>query len=436
MPDITTWPWPKVISTNRKTFLISPFVNDTLMLSELFQSSDNYWGAIPALDLGLASETSEISIADFGPFYVVCTLGHDAFGQFIRRTYVRDLTNALGYGFESFVVQADPIIGTCCNFNGQFLGGNIQPDDDGIWASCGTHSVLWSDIGNYELDNRQTIVAGNIEALGQWPVNREVIVYKIMQLSSNVMIYTDAGIVVLGPGGSNQIFTYGHVRFPGVGIRSGNHVAGDDFLHGMVALNDEFWLLPGASNPERRGYKEFISRMRLEQDNLHVSYVADENTFFIGNGIECLVINKHGAFMTHQAISGAVQGHHDAIYGTSLDSDDTKARITTDSLNFGSIGISSIESLLANVSMPDETTLKLAVNWRAMSRGEFKSQTLRNTDPSGRAGIHVRARSFQLRAEFSHYADVELFDLLTNVKYNDQRYKRGTVPAQHDVGVS
>lgn len=77
MSDITSWPWPRIIISNYKSYLVSGSPGGTLTLSELFFSSSNYWGALPVLNLGDYADISEISIADFGPFYIVCTYGRN-----------------------------------------------------------------------------------------------------------------------------------------------------------------------------------------------------------------------------------------------------------------------------------------------------------------------------------------------------------------------
>src|SRR5262249_50519409 len=145
---------------------------------------------------------------------------------------------------------------------------------------------------------------------------------------------------------------------------------------------------------------------------------------------KCLVISKYGAHMIHQCVSSAIELTEDSTFATTFDLPDLEARWTTDSLDFGSIGLKSLEALLAHVSCPASTNLWLSPNWRVRKAAAFVSGQQRPAGPIGRSVIAIAALNFQLRGRFSNYTSVELFELLANVKFSDQRFKRGTVPAQ------
>jgi len=354
--------------------------------------------------------------------------------------FVRDLSVLLGYELASFVPQTNPICGTCVNFNGQFVGANIEAVAGSNWGELSSRSILWSVIGTFELDPEVNIGAGYMTSIGSWPVRQNVHAYKLMQLGNRLACYTDAGIVLLSPYSVNSVFAYEHKRHGGVGVLSGNHVAGDNTVHGFIDTHGEFWILTGDANLTRRGYREFIRAMvdftSTSDTRTIVSYIPHEQTFYISNGNECLVINRYGAYKTHQAVASSVQVQNGAISGTFITGTDTEARLTCDTLDFGSRGVKSIEALLADASHPSSTTMTLSTDWRMAKSAAFGSQRWIASGPIGRAVIRTAALEFRPRVRFSSFVDAELMGILANVKYSDQRFKRGTVPAQYEVGVA
>jgi hypothetical protein len=424
---------------NYKTFLVSSGVGTTLTLSELFYTNADYWGALPVLNLGQASEINEVSVADFGPFYVVCTLGQDQFAHTVRRMFVRDLSVALGYAFQSFVSYANPICGVCCNHKGQFVGGNIDENASGSWQGLTSRSVLWSALGVFDLDPQNTVEAGATEIMTHFPVKQNVQVYKLAPFGDAMLCYTDNSIVVLTPAVVNNVFTYGQTKLLPLGIRSTNHVAGDDKTQGFIDLRGDFWQIMPNQQPVRRGYREWI---RPILDYTHatndyrtiVSYVPFEKNFYISNGNTCLVINAYGAYTTNQIVASAVQSTGNTMHATYIDGTDAEARITTDALDFGSRGIKSVEAILADTSHPSTAMMTLSVEYRNTKSQSFSSRPWIPAGPIGRAVVRTAALDFRLRTRFTSFVDVELMGLMANVKYSDQRFKRGTVPTQYEVG--
>ena len=434
MSDIVSWPWPRIIVSQYKCYLVSGSPGGNLTLSELFFSSANYWGILPVLNLGAYADVRELSIADFGPFYVVCTFGYDAMSLPIRQMFVRNLSVALGFAFASFVVQTNPLCGVCANFNGQFVGANISAALCSSWDGLSSRSVLWSAIGTFELDPQINVEAGYTQSLGPWPTNQSVQVYALRQLGEQIVAYTDAGAVILSPRVVGSMFAYGQQSRHSVGILSGNHVAGDNTIHGFIDVQGEFWLVTSDGNITRRGYREFLRTLLDSSNRTIVSYVPHEQTFYVSNGIECVIINRYCAYKTHQMIASAVQLQDGNTVGTFITGTDTEARITCDNLDFGSRGIKSVEALLADVTHPAGTTVTLSTNWRMAKSDTFSSRPWIASGPIGRSVLRTAALDFQPRARFSSFTDVEFMGMLASIKYSDQRFKRGTVPKQYEVG--
>jgi hypothetical protein len=118
-----------------------------------------------------------------------------------------------------------------------------------------------------------------------------------------------------------------------------------------------------------------------------------------------------------------------------MDDLDYEARITTDNLDFGSRGIKHVESLLIGLDHSSTTFADSSVNWRMESSDSFQDSAWIPIGPNGESGIHVGAREFRLRTRISNYIDAKLEYLVPNIKYSDQRFKRGISPTQANRGM-
>jgi len=118
-----------------------------------------------------------------------------------------------------------------------------------------------------------------------------------------------------------------------------------------------------------------------------------------------------------------------------MDNNDLEARIATDNLDFGSRGIKSVESLLVGLDHPELTLSDSSVDWRMSSNESFQNSDWIPIGYNGESAIHVAAREFRLKARISNYINTRIDYLTANVKYSDQRFKRGISPTQANRGV-
>ena len=179
---------------------------------------------------------------------------------------------------------------------------------------------------------------------------------------------------------------------------------------------------------KKLGYRSYIRELldysSVEDHRVVVSYIDKNKRFYISNGRQCLIINEFGACSIFQCVSSVVIGHDGKLYGTFRNTQDTEARFVTDEIDFGSRGLKSIESIIGSFNYPLGSRLQFAVDWR-VSNGAFKRVPWKSTGPRGEAIIKVTASAFRVCARITNYIDVGIEYLGLNMKYPDNRFKRG-----------
>jgi len=385
------------------------------------------WSYFYASALESVGTIIQLDVADFGPFYVLAFMALNNSNETVVSTYYRDVE--ANTQLFCLVQQTDPTFGTVCNFNGQLVGGYMASEE--LWPELGTNAVAWSAIGSFQFDPAQDIVAGSATLFLNNVSQSAAIIYKVLPLENCVAVYSDAGKLLLRPNVVGNSFTYGSQPLSGFGVSSGNHVAGDKSIHGFVDIRNDFWTLTSSGELTLRGYREWLDDI-MSVDTI-VSYAPKNKSFYISNGVECLIINEFGAHKAHQLPSSVFQGFDGYLYGTLDDNEDEEARIVTDNLDFGSRGIKSVESLLVGISQ-SEGIADMAVDWRVHKSAVFQRSSYVTGGPTAEAAIHVAALDFRLVLKADTYVGTYVHYLMPNIKYSDQRFKRGTIPAQYQVG--
>ena len=105
-------------------------------------------------------------------------------------------------------------------------------------------------------------------------------------------------------------------------------------------------------------------------------------------------------------------------------------------MDFGSRGIKSVESMLVGLDH-EHLLLRLLLHLNGVwaSSESFQDFDWIPLGDNGEAGVHVAAREFRLRTKITNYLNSRLDYLTPNVKYSDQRFKRGLSPTQANRGV-
>lgn len=438
MANISIWPYPRIIQGDHQLFIVnrgSPgtaiYIAETYFYREWGEVDVEEWRFFTAgtmLSMGIASD---ISIADFGPFYVVAAY-ETVENPTARTMYVSDITEDVPD--EKLVDYELITFGTTCNFRGQCIGGNItDAEDESYWVNLSSDCIVWSGIGSFEFDPEVDPTAGFTRLKFAYVSNQRAVIRRVKSLGDKLVVYSDSGINILSPQVIGDTYTFGEEQLPLLGVKRGNYVAGSDSIHGFIDMRNVFWTIDKSGKLSERGYREWISEMVEEEPNIIVSYIARANRFYICNGIRCLLINDFGACHVYQLPSGVVQLDTGELYATQMELSDYEARIVTDSLDFGSRGIKSVESLVSNIST-DQADVTMAVEWKSNHNAEFVRGAAKNVNPGGEANIGVAGVDFRLCLTASDFTDTELRYLMANIKYSDQRFKRGTVPAQLYMG--
>ena len=435
MADITIWPRPLLVNSQYRLFSIVLQPNGAAYLVELYFIEDHWTENISGW-LGESATISQVDIADFGNFYVVS--GLDINGKCYAYTSGQLQINPLGEieRISGTTPHADPCFGTCCNFRGNFLAGNIQTENpNSIWKEYGTAGVIWSEVGSYELNPQDGRTAGFKQE--QFPFNTGVkpVIYSMLPTLEGVVVYSNSGVVMLKPDLVNNTFVYSTQNREGIGVASGRHCAGDLYVQGYVNLDREFYVVEANGQQTKRGYKDIITQMFAEDNRIVVSYLPKDYRFYISNSKTCLIVNRFGAYLSHQKVAGAAVAPNGKLYGSFMDNNDLEARIATDNLDFGSRGIKSVESLLVGLDHPELTLSDSSVDWRMSSNESFQNSDWIPIGYNGESAIHVAAREFRLKARISNYINTRIDYLTANVKYSDQRFKRGISPTQANRGV-
>jgi hypothetical protein len=391
------------------------------------------WYAVVVGDLGNHADIDQIEVADFGPYYIVSVMGIADDSSVTIRNYARDIT--VESGLSAVVALSTtlyPTFACCCNFNGQLIIGGLQTTVS-PWTEVGLNGVAWGAIGKLALNPTTNPTAG-FRAL-PWKSQGGYdtgITFKVMKLGSNVVAYGDGGKVLMVPAVVGNTSTFGFKHIPGLGVSSGNHVAGDEHLHGWIDLNGEFWTMAEGSGPEKRGYKSYIDTIlaythaTLDYRTV-VSYVPLDQTFYISNGYSCLVINQYGAYTTHQLVTSIGMSNKRELLGFFMDSLDVEGRIVTHDLDFKLRGIKTIGLVEAGIhhELGTSNNAYATADFRYNKTSSYTRKSWTPMNPSGTSTIMAAGEEFRVGVKADNYVGMKLDYLNLKVKITDRRFMRG-----------
>lgn len=440
--DITTWPWPRMIRTQYHVFLLTVQTTGELYLSELLLENNRLITTVMG-SLGLAALIETVDIADFDLFYVISTFGYtsDVVAVPSIKTYFKDLNATEFSRITRFV---SPAMGTVCNYRNQLIGANIVNPAGGIWSDLSTSGILWSGIGSFGLDPTVEYTAGFMPGEFLYSSAQKATIFKLLPLdvrgSGGIIAYSNIGKLLLSPEITPTGFTYGVKKLHGLGISSGNHIAGDEFIHGFIDTHRDFWTLesynaaaPGGGNLKKLGYRDYILELfdytSTEDHRVIVSYIPRDKRFYISNGNKCLIINEFGACHSFQCVSSVIAAADGTLYGTFKNLPDTSAYIVSEALDFGARGLKSIESIFGGISMARTERVSYTVDHRVTRDKAFNRLPYRVVNPRGEARIGVTAIEFRLVVNISNYLEAAIDWLMINTAFVDNRFRRGpTLP--------
>lgn len=420
--DILEWPWPRLIMTRSHALLFVKQQNGTLLCFEMQLTEFGSWNGYAVALIGEADEVSFIDVADFGPYYIIATNSR----VFARNpTLDAESADRDVFGVNLCDELEAPRFQTCCNYKQQLIGGNISE-----WLELGTNGVVWSGIGRLEFDPVVDKTSGFSSLISKRSDGTVCTIQRILPMQEGVVVYTNHGNVALLDGFVDPSFTYGLIPLQNpYGILNGNHVAGDEYYHGFIDVNKDFWTLesPLAQGGKltKRGYRSYISSLFETGTEVIVSYIPHERQFYISNGQHSLVVNEYGAFTAHQAVSGVAVGWNGEFYGTFRDFGDKQGRVTLDATDFGSRGLKTLDSVLIGCSSSPGTEIEVSSKWRTDLHREMQNFHFLPISPRGEARMCLSAMEYKIQVRFSSYYGSEIHNIAANVKFPDARFRRG-----------
>ena len=411
--DRINWPWPQVRFLEYYTLGFA-IIESNLHLFEMYCNSSDEWQASDMIDLGLHSDITQIDIAESGQFYLLNTYGDGGINSYIRVP-----------GDSGTITQLPtssiPESIACCNYNGQFLIGGILHGDEPKFADMGLNTVAWGQIGRVEfrIDNQVTRTAGYMNM--PWGERRTGTIWKIKKIGNRLIIYGDGGKAVLTPI-NTPISGYGIHRMDGFGVRSGNHIDGDENVHGFISSDYNWYTVNKEAQFTKHGYQEFMQDL-VENGLTRVSYEPQSKRFYISNGIKGYVFNQWGLYSTHQLVTSIGNYRGKTLCGFFDIGDDNGFKLVTDILDFKIRGLKTLETM--EVGCDSSTEVRVGVDFRYNKMENFERGDLKRTNPRGGAAILKTASEFRLIIQSDSYSEMNLDYINMNIKVVDKRMIRG-----------
>ena len=429
-----TWPYPQVFYGDYYTLAFAivataadcsagfPVADGNLVLFELVNDSDT-WTATALYDFGNPAYIDQFDVMDFGQFYTVSAFGYN--GATAVHTVVRRNPGAGAPLITALETSTAPKFITGCNFNGQAVVGGIN-STDANWSALGLSGLAWSSIGYFDF---RPYDAYNVAGYRRvpWENGGKGIVYKVAKLGKGVMVLGDGGQAFLYPTDKPAI-TFGMKHLSGSGIRSGNHVAGDDSVICYIDRNYDLWRIGEDLKSEKLGYREYMKALVTHDNRTLMSYVPAKKRFYISNGIKGYVLTEQGLYTTDQLMTSAGD-YKGTLCGFWADGDDVEIRFGTDRLDFGTQGLKTFEGLEFGIHY-DATSAKLSIDLEYLYNYDstsFSSLGWTDLSPLGQITKRVTAREFRVKLKGTTYRDATFnFDsILAKIKFPDKRSIRG-----------
>lgn len=297
-----TWPWPKLILTERFMFLAT----ETAMYK-----LDGSWARTLMFN---HSAGNSWDVVDFGSYVL--------FNNAVE-TYEIDVDTLLWAEVDYNII---PQVNTICNFNGQLFGGGVTSS----WNSLDERYAIWGNIGDLTFTSDEKLEAGDRDMMiGN--------ILKCLSTSKGVVFYGEDGISMLSPAGSSTAFSY--VSIAEFGISSKTLAAGVD---DQICITDDYklWLIKDGQITEV-GYEEHLSNLTLS--DVIITHDVKLNEFHISDGVKSYVFGKGGLYESSKCYTGLtlVDTTYYGIFNTV--GIDNNVYVGSDVLDFNIVAIKNYE---------------------------------------------------------------------------------------------
>lgn len=263
--DIITWPWPKLILTERFVFLAT----ETAMYR-----LDGSWARTLVFN---HSAGSSWDVVDFGSYVL--------FNNAVE-TYHIDVDTLLWAEVDYNII---PQVNSVCDFNGQLFGGGVTSS----WYSLDERYAIWGNIGDLTFTTDTKLEAGNADMrIGR--------ILKCLRSPTGVIFYGEDGIAMLVPSGKSAAFSY--VAIASFGISNKNLAAGDAE---QICISDDhkLWLIKDGKILEL-GYEEHLSNLTLS--DVIITHDVKLNEFHISDGVKSYVFTVFGLYECSKCYTGLI----------------------------------------------------------------------------------------------------------------------------------
>jgi len=436
-----TWPWPQAIFGSYYTWAWAvadtddcaagiPAGDDDLILFELYCSTSDVWTGDYIASFGAIENINQVDIIDFGSFYAATAFGYSGGSPTITGLIRLPGISKPSTQYTSLETSQVPEFITGCNFNGQAVIGGII-STNATWEERGLSSVCWSRIGQFDFrpDEHQTAGYRDMD-WGEWG---EGIVYKVRKLGNYVVVFGDGGTSVLIPRRGPAV-TFGYKRLPIPGVRSGNHIAGDQHVQAVIDTNYDLWLIDSSMKPRKLGYREWFQDLLTythESNDYRTlaTYVPSKKRFYFSNGNDCYVLTEYGLYTCHQNVTSAGDYRGKVLCGFFEETADYEWRAETAPMNFNQAGFKTLQhAVLQGHYVKSTYNPYLRVKYKNdVGSVTYSASDWKELNPQGALAPIITAQQFKVGIKGTDYRSSELLldSIDLKIKVTDKHLIRG-----------
>lgn len=416
-----TWPYPQVrIAGN---YILGLAISGSSLFVYELSNNNNVWTATEVASLGAYADIEFVDVEGWGPFYVV-TASKVIDGVLETTAFMRYPNGTV----TSIPNSAVPEFATICNYNGQPIIGCIQ-SDSAPWSSLLYSSVAWGSIGG-AFDFRPSEDANQTSGFIHLPAVGEGtgLVRRVLQLGKVVIAYGEDTVNALVPHSIGRT-GFGRKDLEIAGVKSGNHIAGGERSHLYLNTDNELVLLGENLEEQVLGYKEFMESLTNEE--IRISYVPQRKRFYISDSSTGYVLTEQGLYSCHQCVTSALLYRGSILCGFLYDNQDREPRLTTDTLDFGTRSLKTVQSIETDVRYnEDDDEVYVAVGFRSQYQSDkdsFQDSEWTRINPLGTGFPIVTANEFRVKLKGVDYEDSNMKLSRLNIRWqqHDKRNIRG-----------
>lgn len=249
---------------------------------------------------------------------------------------------------------------------------------------------------------RDRIEKGDI---GFYPLKSEGDIVRVMQLGSDLAVYTLTGVYLL------RYTEIGYVEQEAlnIGVRYSGHVGGCEREHLFITQQNDVYRWRAGSAPEKLNYSEFISGMTAA--TIVITYDPDEMYFNIANGTKGYTLTLTGLTSTDCIMPSSMcrLENYTGLAGTPINEGGTvPTTVITDLFDGGFRNVHQITYV--NIATYDTNTTgwQVQVGWRMNKGDAITYESAVTFDDRGKARVNVSGTEFQLKLTAADRTKVDL----------------------------